>query len=973
MKRYVLLLVASLVSLPGLALAQPSYLNFETGQVRPAVMSVDATRLFVVNTPDDRLEIFDLSGSAPAWLASVPVGLSPVAVAVESAERVWVVNHLSDSVSIVDVAASPPRVVRTLLVGDEPNDIVFAGSPTRRAFITTAHRGQNHPTPRGDYAVPGIGRANVWVFDPGDLGAALGGAPVSILQLFGDKPRALTVSPDGSKVYAAVFHSGNRTMALNEGHVCDGGPTASCSTGPGGLPAPVTNYLGVPGPEVGLIVRYDDALGYWKDELDRNWNDAVRFNLPDRDVFEIDANQSPPVATCASYAGVGTILFNMVTNPVSGTIYVSNTEARNEVRFEGMGTYVRELGLREGKPASVRGHLHEARITVIDDGVVTPRHLNPHIPYDTLQMPPGTRDRSIAQPLEMVVTSDGSTLFVAGYGSSAVGVIDTQELESGSIGTSTSRLIPLSDGGPVGPSGLVLDEVRGRLYVVTRFDNSLVTVDVSSRSVVGVARMHTPEPEHTIVGRPMLYDAYFTSSNGEASCGSCHVFGDMDDLAWDLGDPDHEVEPNPNEFGPGGALGLPQVFHPLKGPMTTQTLRGMADHGPMHWRGDRTGGNATPPGDPMDEIAAFVAFNGAFAGLVGRDEGVLRDEEMLRFAEFAVDIHYPPNPIRQLDNSLRADEQAGHDLYFGAITDTLANCEGCHRVDRNEGFFGSGGQNTFENESQHFKVAQLRNAYQKVGMFGMAPGNFFFASDASHQGDQIRGFGYLHDGSTDTLFRFLHATVFNVNSTERRNLEALIMAFDTILAPIVGQQITLASTTDDEAMARIDLMMARATASSTWPGGLVTKECELVVHGIVDEVPRGWLFDGVDAFVPDDADETPLTDAALRAMADTTPLTYTCAPPGSGRRMALDRDEDDVLNQNDPDPASRPFIAIPNPSIPPLPPPDEEPDGGMEKSNSKGCDCSTAGATSDALFLALLVVAFTMHRMRRRRSATVAR
>src|SRR5690606_25134920 len=98
MTRLLLLVAACLVS-PGLALAQPSYLNFEVGQVRPAAMSADATRLFVVNTPDDRLEIFDLTGGAPSWIASVPVGLSPVAVAVESASRVWVVNHLSDSVS----------------------------------------------------------------------------------------------------------------------------------------------------------------------------------------------------------------------------------------------------------------------------------------------------------------------------------------------------------------------------------------------------------------------------------------------------------------------------------------------------------------------------------------------------------------------------------------------------------------------------------------------------------------------------------------------------------------------------------------------------------------------------------------------------------------------------------------------------------------------------------------------------------
>src|SRR5690606_25671081 len=167
--------------------------------------------------------------------------------------------------------------------------------------------------------------------------------------------------------------SGNRTTALNEGHVCNGGPTAAaCATGPGGLPAPVTDYIGARGPEVGLIVRYDESLGYWKDELERDWSPAVRFDLPDLDVFELDAEQDPPVASGTAFAGVGTILFNMVTNPVSGALYVSNTEASNDVRFEGHGDYVREMGFRGDGPTTVRGHLHEARITVIDDGLVEP-------------------------------------------------------------------------------------------------------------------------------------------------------------------------------------------------------------------------------------------------------------------------------------------------------------------------------------------------------------------------------------------------------------------------------------------------------------------------------------------------------------------------------------------------------------------------------------------------------------------------
>ncbi|HBQ10147.1 MAG TPA: hypothetical protein DEF51_02795, partial [Myxococcales bacterium] len=91
-------------------------------------------------------------------------------------------------------------------------------------------------------------------------------------------------------MYAAVFLSGNRTATVSEGAVCDGGPTVSpCdiegTTYPGGLPAPVTDHSGAPGPEVGLIVR--DTGDGWRDELGRDWSPAIRFDLPDEDVFEI--------------------------------------------------------------------------------------------------------------------------------------------------------------------------------------------------------------------------------------------------------------------------------------------------------------------------------------------------------------------------------------------------------------------------------------------------------------------------------------------------------------------------------------------------------------------------------------------------------------------------------------------------------------------------------------------------------------
>ena len=74
---------------------------------------------------------------------------------------------------------------------------------------------------------------------------------------------------------------------------------------------------------VTFVVRYPQDLR----------RDRVRFTLPDYDVFEIDAMAPEPV-TRRRFSGVGTTLFNMSVNPVSGVVYVTNQEARNLVRFE---------------------------------------------------------------------------------------------------------------------------------------------------------------------------------------------------------------------------------------------------------------------------------------------------------------------------------------------------------------------------------------------------------------------------------------------------------------------------------------------------------------------------------------------------------------------------------------------------------------------------------------------------------------
>ncbi|WP_437839112.1 beta-propeller fold lactonase family protein [Sorangium sp. So ce1153] len=902
----------SLSSAP--ALAAPSFTAFESGQVRPLAISPDKKLLFAVNTPDNRLEVFRIGTSGLEHRASISVGLEPVAVAARSNNEVWVVNHLSDSVSVVQLGlgGNTGRVVRTLLVGDEPRDIVFAGPGRDRAFITTAHRGQNSPIDP-QLTTPGVGRADVWVFNANNLGSSLGGNPLNIITLFSDTPRALAVTPDGTRVYAAAFHSGNRTATVNEALVPDG-------FGPNGVPGPSTNFEGVPAPETAIIVKYDG--GHWYDERGGIWDDQMRFSLPDKDVFVIDATANPPAWISGAqgfFSGVGTVLFNMTVNPVNGKVYVANTEAFSQQSFEGPGIYAGE---------TARGHLHESRITVLSPGSVAPRHLNKHIDYSTCcaPVPNAENAKSLAFPQEMVVTSNGATLYVAALGSSKIGVFSTAALENNTFVPSTTNQIPVSGGGP---TGLVLDEAKNRLYVLTRFDNSISIINTTTKTEVGHVPMYNPEPDSIVNGRRFLYDASLTSSHGDSACASCHVFGDQDDLAWNLGNPDGSVvaDPGPFPFGLQDVI-INQpitnpIFHPMKGPMMTQSLRGLANHGPMHWRGDRTGGYSEPSAQPdegsFDERAAFEQFQVAFPDLLGRSAPIPA-QDMEAFTDFMLQVTYPPNPIRNLDNSLTPDQQAGKDFFNGDIVNSIASCGGCHVVDPDAnpgadfpGLFGTSGGSVFDFQTQLFKIPQLRNVYTKVGAFGLPDIPFvFLARDNDHMGDQIRGFGILNNGTVDTMFRFFSAFGFSdqfpnnedaipftpAGDVIRRQLEAYVLAIESNMAPIVGQQVTLNHNNGTVAGPRIDLLMDRADLG----------ECDLVAktQGFLHEV--GFLYVGGGQFLTDRQILPPISDGVLRLLATQThhDLTYTCAPPGSGARAGIDRDSDGFLDGDELDCGSDP-------------------------------------------------------------------
>ena len=247
-----------------------------------------------------------------------------------------------------------------------------------------------------------------------------------------------------------------------------------------------------------------------------------------------------------------------------------------------------------------------------------------------------------------------------------------------------------------------------------------------------------------------------------------------------------------------------------------------------------------------------------------------------------------------------------------------------------------------------FKVAHLRNLYQKVGRYSsspdqLAPGTLFpglplptgQAGILNPAFTSVRGFGFLHDGTIGDLQHFFmgqvfiqvpanatscsgsrrrptraafRSSLFDANGNQvytvingqpvpvldpsgydvRRQIVSFMMAYDSNMKPIVGQQATLtaANGSRSDVLGRLALLEAQAVAG----------HCDLVVKGVVDGKATGFTYvAAANSFTADRAQLGALGDAALRALVSggrSDALTFTAVPPGSGWRIGVDRNGD---------------------------------------------------------------------------------
>lgn len=878
-----------------------NFVNFETAPVHPVSLNAEGTLLAVCNLPDGCVEFFDVRNGVPARAGRVYVGVDPVTARFNSRGELWVVNQISDSISIIDPARQ--MVVATLDTFDAPGDVVFTKNPFH-AYVSHG------------------GTANlieVWDAETRESFATV--------DIDGDRPKAMAVSVDESEVYIAILESGNASTIIAPqiteltrppmGTVLDltEGPYGGANPFPNadGLFSPPINPA-IPTttlpPRVSLIVRKQN--GRWLDDNDIDWSEFISGEkayltgrVPGWDIADHDLAILNTKNGSVRYAqGLMNICFDVAVNPATGNVSVIGTDSLNEVRFEP----VLQSIFTRAKIASVNPRNLASSV----------RDLNPHLNYRTRNLPIAERKQSAGDPRAIAWNSRGARAYVVGMGSNNILALDAD-------GNRDGAAVEL----PEGPTGLALDEAHNRLYVFCRFASQLVTLDAGTLQILAKLPLHDSTPAPIKAGRRHFYDTIQNSGLGQVSCASCHIDGRFDRLAWDLGSPAGDMISSISNRNYLPGLALTNHFHPMKGPMVTQTLQDIIGHEPFHWRGDRDGIEAFSP--------TFVALQGADAEPT--------PAEMQEFEDFLASITFPPNPFRTLDNFLpttvllpdserafgHAQLKAGQHMPngnaqrgFSLFQTTSANgCITCHSLNTGLGpdarFLAGRWQNVptgphnehhiamvlkERDESLPFKVQQLRNLNEKMG--------FDLRGPISRS-----GFGFFHDGRVDTLTRFMQEGFDVTSDQDAADLIAFLLAMtgSDLPAPSVLDPNRVPGPPSRDVPAGVGLQVTiftnLATSRLTFMQNLgksATSRVDLIARGVKDGIPRSWLLVG-STFNSDRGAEKISMNQITAFASSTNPMTFTLVPRGSGVRLALDADGDGFLNQDEIDAGSDPFDA----------------------------------------------------------------
>jgi DNA-binding beta-propeller fold protein YncE len=632
-----------------------------------------------------------------------------------------------------------------------------AAPPASVSFTHIVHRPLTTEAPSNSspLALDGT-RETLWVANPdtdtvtrlraSDL-VKLGEHPV------GDQPENLAVAPDG-KIWVANHGSATLSVLNADGtpHATHPLPHASRPYGLVFSTSGTSAYLALQAS--GQIVRIDPSTG----------SINATISLPPT----ADGRAANPRALALDATGTRLFVTRFISPDAGGLVHEIDTATFTVTRTyditadpgpdtsissRGIPNYLTGIaispdGTRAWIPSKkdniLRGTLRDGNGLTHDQAV---RSITSVIDLAThTDLPAERRDYDNLDRAHAVAFSPlGDLAFVTQPGNHHVEVVDAY---------TRSTLTQLPAGKT--PTGILLDPVHKRLFVLNFLDRSLSAFDVddlvngsgdSAPALAPAASLIASESltPQILLGKQLFYDAASTRLNEEGymSCASCHLDGSHDGRTWDF-----------TGFG--------------EGLRNTIDLRGRAGtgHGRLHWSG-----NFDEVHDFENQIRNFGAGTGLMENadfttgtrsqtLGDPKAGVSPDLDALA-AYVASLATIPASPHRAPDGNLTADALAGRAIYQSL------NCATCH-----------GGESYTDSAT---------NALHDVGTLKPSSGTRLGAALTGIDTPTLRGIWdsapYFHDGSAPDLATVLasgphHDVTGTLDATETAQLIAWLKQID---------------------------------------------------------------------------------------------------------------------------------------------------------------------------------------------------
>ena len=588
--------------------------------------------------------------------------------------------------------------------------------------------------------------------------------------------------------------------------------------------------------------------------------------LPDNDLFRlIPATGQVQVAA----KRLGTNLFAHGIHPTTGKFWVLNTHARNH-------------GASAKGVALLKNNFITSRITITTlnaPGSTQPGPGNPPPPPNppppaishtfvgldnlnpvTFAPGPFTAGDNVTKPYGLCFTSSGFGI-IAGASTDRVRIVNQN-------GTKVAQWAL-----PAGsiPRAVLYSELN-QLTAIYCWGTNLI--DLRTNSGVSVAQLqlgYDPSPPIVKAGRAIFFDARHSQFEN-ATCESCHVEGLMDFLVWD-----------------NSSLPVDD-----KGPMFTQSLRGIAPIRPYHWRGEQVD---------------LVDFNGVFADLFGStplSTGPGSDFEKLQ--AYIFNLENPANPNEHPERVISNDKVLtkfdpvdpthgalsainGQTKYFTQPNVGPATCQDCHTLPTGTS------SDIFEDAigDQHHRASFDIPAYNGLWRKEQKSRVTVTYVGGATETRAPLGSGMSNGGLVPGLFEFVRDLFPPLSDNTKQDIAFFMHQIDNGLAPAVH---------------RVGFIGPGAASGASVSSYLIPeaqkRNCDIAVIGKVNwqGSPRKlrWFWDRSLLPTPLFACEDPsipnqdLAFFVNQAGAGTGRNIFLGLPVGMGRRWAVDFDDDQLFN-----------------------------------------------------------------------------